>query len=115
MRISTIGHPAPVRFGNGGPSPAPWQEDGFPNAEEHQAFRRWLKERDLNQYGDPQGTMYAGMSPLFYSGKTLYQYASENHPDKPWNPSATPAAPARTVDLKALWEKLKERFPFLNR
>ncbi|HCF57478.1 MAG TPA: hypothetical protein DFS52_05735 [Myxococcales bacterium] len=26
---------------------------------------RWLKERNLNQYGDPEGTGYAGGTPLF--------------------------------------------------
>ncbi len=25
----------------------------------------WLTQRDLNQYGDPVGTMYAGGTPLF--------------------------------------------------
>lgn len=26
---------------------------------------RWLKERNLNPFGDPEGTMYAGGTPLF--------------------------------------------------
>lgn len=115
MRISTFNAPATVHFGTGGPQQAQWQEAGFPDAGEHRAFQRWTRERNLNEFGDPKDTMYAGMSPLFYSGKTLYQYATEKHPDKPWNQTAAAAGPARSLDWKALWEKMKERFPFLNR
>ena len=50
-----------------------------------QAIDEWLSEKGLNKYGDPQGTMYAGGTPLFdeASGKTKdkYEYILEKHPE----------------------------------
>lgn len=58
--------------------------------DERAMIDRWLAANDatLNQYGDPEGTMYAGSNPLFdeRSGKTidLYTYIYRNHSDRPW-------------------------------
>lgn len=45
----------------------------------------WLDQNGLNKYGDPQGTMYAGGTPLFdeATGKTTdkYEYILEQHPE----------------------------------
>lgn len=58
------------------------------SAKEKEQINNWIKENDLNQYGDPKGTIYAGGSPLFneFTGENLdlYQYILEKHPDKPW-------------------------------
>ncbi|MGI5861708.1 MAG: hypothetical protein ACOX6T_06575 [Myxococcales bacterium] len=47
--------------GDGSASPGAAQEAAPLEA----CVDRWLKERNLNQYGDPEGTMYAGGTPLF--------------------------------------------------
>lgn len=48
----------------------------------------WIKKNNLNDYGDPQDTIYAGGTPLFdqASGKMIdkYEYIVERHPTKPW-------------------------------
>lgn len=48
----------------------------------------WIKKNDLNQFGDPKGTMYAGGTPLFdeTTGKQIdrYEYIVKKHPDRPW-------------------------------
>jgi hypothetical protein len=45
----------------------------------------WLAQRDLNQFGDPVGTMYAGGTPLFdeRTGRTTNRidYLLRKHPD----------------------------------
>lgn len=112
MRVTAFGAQPAVRFGHASPpdeSPT-WKEDGFPNAREHGAFKRWVRQNDLNSFGDPQDTMYAGMSPLFTSGKTLYQYATERHPDQPW----LQAAPQPKLDLRQLWQRLMEKLASLR-
>ena len=44
----------------------------------------WLEKEGLNKYGDPEGTVYLGGSPLFdeTSGQSLnrYEYVLKNHP-----------------------------------
>lgn len=49
----------------------------------------WLQENNLNQYGDPKDTMYAGGTPLFdeRTGERTdrYDYIVKNHPEKPWS------------------------------
>lgn len=44
----------------------------------------WIKENDLNEFGDPKGTAYAGGTPLFdeKTGKSIdrYEYILKNHP-----------------------------------
>lgn len=48
----------------------------------------WLKENDLNLYGDPWGTMYMGGTPLFdeSTGESIprFNYLMEKFPDQPW-------------------------------
>ena len=45
----------------------------------------WLAQRDLNQFGDPVGTMYAGGTPLFdeRTGQTTNRidYLLRKHPE----------------------------------
>ncbi|MFB6225283.1 MAG: hypothetical protein ABEI13_02395 [Candidatus Paceibacteria bacterium] len=47
-----------------------------------------MEENNLNVYGDPEGTVYTGGTPLFdeTTGErtSLYNYLTANHPDKPW-------------------------------
>jgi len=49
----------------------------------------WLASQLYNEYGDPEGTMYAGGAPLFdeSTGETQdrYEYLKEKFPDEPWN------------------------------
>lgn len=56
--------------------------------EEKQQIEAWIKENDLNQYGDPKATVYMGGTPLFdeKTGKRMdkYEYILRNHPDRPW-------------------------------
>jgi len=48
----------------------------------------WLNAHNLNKYGDPHGTMYAGGTPLFNETtgveKTRLQHLNEKFPNKPW-------------------------------
>lgn len=50
-----------------------------------QRIDRWIKDNNRNPYGDPQGTMYAGGTPLFdeRTGKTKdkYDYILGKHPE----------------------------------
>ncbi len=45
----------------------------------------WVRSNGLNPYGDPQGTMYSGGTPLFDEStgltKDRYQYILEQHPE----------------------------------
>lgn len=56
--------------------------------EEKDQIQAWIKKNGLNSYGDPQGTVYAGGTPLFdeRTGKVidLYVYIVSRHPDRPW-------------------------------
>lgn len=53
--------------------------------EEKEALDRAIAERGLNQYGDPQGTMYMGGTPLFdeTTGQRIdrYDYIWRQHPE----------------------------------
>ena len=55
---------------------------------EHNQINRWLAETQLNLYGDPPDTVYAGGTPLFdeETGKLLdrYTYLVQKFPEKPW-------------------------------
>lgn len=48
----------------------------------------WLSAQNLNEYGDPKDTVYAGGTPLFNeaTGATTprYQYLKEKFPNEPW-------------------------------
>ncbi|MBC8144309.1 MAG: hypothetical protein H7X80_01920 [bacterium] len=60
-------------------------------AADQQRIDAWLTAYadSLNDYGDPEGTMYAGGTPLFNetSGKPVskYEYIVANHPERPWD------------------------------
>mmetsp|Transcript_15163 Transcript_15163/g.18464 ORF Transcript_15163/g.18464 Transcript_15163/m.18464 type:complete len:287 (-) Transcript_15163:18-878(-) len=49
---------------------------------------KWLAERKLNSYGDPESTMYMGGSPLFNEStgesKDRYKHLKEKYTDLPW-------------------------------
>jgi len=46
---------------------------------------RWIKEKNLNPYGDPNDTMYAGGTPLFNEAtgrsQDRYEYILSRHPE----------------------------------
>ena len=48
----------------------------------------WLQTQNLNAFGDPEGTMYMGGSPLFNERtgemKDRLEYLIEKFPAKPW-------------------------------
>jgi len=58
------------------------------SASEKKQIDSWIKKNNLNQYGDPVGTIYAGGTPLFDESTgqilDLYEYILKKHPDKPW-------------------------------
>ena len=64
------------------PAPPP---AGAPDAQAASCIDLWLTQRDLNQFGDPVGTMYAGGTPLFdeKTGRTTdrVQYLVRKHPE----------------------------------
>lgn len=45
----------------------------------------WIKREGRNEYGDPQGTVYAGGNPLFDERaprlKDRYEYVLSRHPE----------------------------------
>lgn len=49
-----------------------------------QRVDRWVRENNRNEYGDPQGTAYAGGTPLFneLTGRQLdrYEYILKKNP-----------------------------------
>lgn len=48
----------------------------------------WLKTKNLNEYGDEQGMMYMGGTPLFNEmtgeRKDRLEYLIQKFPNKPW-------------------------------
>jgi hypothetical protein len=46
---------------------------------------KWVRENGRNEYGDKQGTAYAGGTPLFNEmtgqRKDRYEYILKNHPE----------------------------------
>lgn len=57
--------------------------------EEKEKIEKWILQNDLNEYGDPKDTIYAGGTPLFNeaTGEKIYrfQYILSQHPERPWN------------------------------
>jgi len=57
------------------------------NGETKAKIDDWLKAQSLNRYGDAEGTVYAGGTPLFdeTTGEAIdrYEYILKNHPDLP--------------------------------
>lgn len=70
------------------PQPQPQTYCMVHNLSEAQCIDAWIARNNLNQYGDPQGTMYAGGTPLFdeSTGTRIdrYTYIKSRHPDAPW-------------------------------
>lgn len=58
------------------------------SSEEQKKIDAWIEKNNLNEYGDPVDTNYAGGTPLFNetTGETRerYEYIVEQFPDKPW-------------------------------
>ncbi len=56
--------------------------------EEKEEIEAWILQSDLNEYGDPKDTIYAGGTPLFNeaTGETIdrFQYILSQHPERPW-------------------------------
>lgn len=65
-------------------------KNNIPSSEK-QKIDAWIASNNLNEFGDPQGTVYAGGTPLFdeSTGKTIdkYEYILQKHPDRPWDKS----------------------------
>jgi hypothetical protein len=59
--------------------------DGGEGAQTVSCIERWLAQRELNQYGDPAGTLYTGGTPLFdeRTGQTTERvdYLVRKHPE----------------------------------
>jgi hypothetical protein len=57
--------------------------------QEQQLIESWIKENNLNFYGDPKDALYGGGTPLFdeMTGKSKdrFEYIITNHPERPWN------------------------------
>ncbi|HVW99332.1 MAG TPA: hypothetical protein VHA52_02670 [Candidatus Babeliaceae bacterium] len=58
------------------------------NKEEEKAISAWIKENKLNEYGDPQGTVYANGSPLLQEVSLYHYLCCQKFKDKvkPWLP-----------------------------
>lgn len=56
--------------------------------DEHVLIDKWISDNGLNEFGDQNGTMYTGGTPLFDATTGLasdkYLYIEKNHPDRPW-------------------------------
>ncbi len=56
--------------------------------EEKFLIEQWLKENNLNEFGDSKDTIYAGGTPLFdeKTGQVIdrFEYLIRKYPDKPW-------------------------------
>lgn len=67
------------------PSPSAPATPAPPDAQAVSCIDRWLAQRELNQYGDPVGTVYAGGTPLFdeKTGRTTdrIQHLAGKHPE----------------------------------
>lgn len=68
-------------------SPTP-EPTGPVTPSEQKQIDKWIQKNNLNQYGDPKGTAYAGGNPTFDMGSGAfidrYEYIISQHPDKPW-------------------------------
>lgn len=62
---------------------------GFISTEEKALIHEWIKANGLNEFGDKEGTIYLGGTPLFDENTgtqvDLYDYILRQHPDRPWN------------------------------
>ena len=64
------------------------------SSSEERVIKEWLKTSDLNDMGDPVGTMYLGGTPLFNeaTGETTpwIDYIKAKFPNSPWNTKDVP-------------------------
>merc|ERR1712038_1348056 len=62
--------------------------EGPPSNPKLQVVDEWLISQSLNEFGDPEDTVYMGGNPLFdpVTGemKDRYEYILEKFPDEPW-------------------------------
>ena len=86
----TATRPAEARNDTNVKTPPAPIERPIVSAGEQQRIDKWLAANadSLNDYGDPEGTMYAGGTPLFSESKgemiSKYEYIVVKHPEKPW-------------------------------
>lgn len=54
---------------------------------EKSSIANWIEENNLNEYGDPSGTIYSGGTPQDTNGNTInrYDYIISKNPKRPWN------------------------------
>ena len=73
--------PTPAAEGSTTPAPVPLRVD----AKQTECVDRWLKGHGLDDYGNPQGTMYAGGTPTFdeTTGKSVDRWTlvMKNRPE----------------------------------
>ena len=85
--MNAIGTEAQISIPTGSGESSNEESQNITGSEKEQ-IQEWISENNLNQYGDPGGTMYAGGTPLFneMTGEQidLYDYILERHPDRPW-------------------------------
>lgn len=67
------------------PKPTTREFDGELSAQAKEQIDKWLAENGYNRFGDPEGTFYAGGTPLFdeKSGRSLerFEYIFKKIPD----------------------------------
>jgi len=58
---------------------------------EKQQIQDWIATSGLNQYSDPQNTVYSNGTPLINPSTNQiidqYDYIISKHPDRPWKES----------------------------
>ena len=63
-------------------------QEVFISETEKQLIEAWMRENDLNRYGDIKDMVYIGATPLFNerTGQSIdrYEYILERHSDRPW-------------------------------
>lgn len=50
---------------------------------ENRSINSWIKENNLNEFGDAQNTAYSNKKPCD-SNLDCFDYIKKMHPDKPW-------------------------------
>jgi hypothetical protein len=57
------------------------REDIGVDADTARRVEQWIRENNLNEYGDPKDRSYAGGNPLFGTGLSRYEYILARHPE----------------------------------
>ena len=64
------------------------EEAGVFVLQEKAQIDTWIRENNLNQYGDSKDMVYAGGTPLFNekTGESTdrYEYILQRYPERPW-------------------------------